>query len=97
MADQGATAIIGVGFAYSDAVNAVAPNYPKVNFAVVDGFDPDKKVNKNVAYFSFAANESLVPGGCGRRSGDQVQAGRLRRRCPQRPDQVRSRPATPPV
>jgi basic membrane protein A len=58
MADQGATAIIGVGFAYSDAVNAVAPNYPKVNFAVVDGFDPDKKANKNVAYFSFAANES---------------------------------------
>jgi basic membrane protein A len=58
MADQGATAIIGVGFAYSDAVNAVAPNYPNVSFSVVDGFDPDKKVNKNVAYFSFAANES---------------------------------------
>ena len=58
MADQGATAVIGVGFAYSDAVNAVAPKYPDVNFAVVDGFDPDKKVNKNVAYFSFAANES---------------------------------------
>jgi basic membrane protein A and related proteins len=58
MADQGATAIIGVGFAYSDAVNAVAPNYPKVSFAVVDGFDPDKTPNKNVAYFSFAANES---------------------------------------
>jgi basic membrane protein A len=58
MAENGATAIIGVGFAYSDAVNAVAPNYPKVNFAVVDGFDPDKTPNKNVAYFSFAANES---------------------------------------
>jgi basic membrane protein A len=58
MADQGATAIIGVGFAYSDAVNAVAPDYPKVNFGVVDGFDPDKKANPNVAYFSFAANES---------------------------------------
>ena len=58
MADNGATAIIGVGFAYSDAVNAVAPKYPKVNFAVVDGFDPDKKPNDNVAYFSFAANES---------------------------------------
>jgi basic membrane protein A and related proteins len=58
MADQGATAIIGVGFAYSDSVNAVAPKYPNVHFAVVDGFDPDKKVNKNVAYFSFAANES---------------------------------------
>ena len=58
MADNGATAFIGVGFAYSDAVNAVAPKYPKVNFAVVDGFDPDKKANPNVAYFSFAANES---------------------------------------
>ena len=58
MADAGATAVIGVGFAYSDAVNAVAPDYPKVNFGVVDGFDPDKTPNDNVAYFSFAANES---------------------------------------
>jgi basic membrane protein A and related proteins len=58
MADGGATAVIGVGFAYSDAINAVAPDYPKVNFGVVDGFDPDKKANTNVAYFSFAANES---------------------------------------
>jgi basic membrane protein A len=58
MADQGATAVIGVGFAYSDAINAVAPKYPKVHFAVVDGFDPDKKANPNVAYFSFAANQS---------------------------------------
>jgi basic membrane protein A len=58
MAEAGATAVIGVGFAYSDAINAVAPKYPDVSFAVVDGFDPDKKTNKNVAYFSFAANES---------------------------------------
>ena len=58
MAEAGATGIIGVGFAYSDAVNAVAPDYPKVNFAVVDGYDPDKKVNANVAYLTFAANES---------------------------------------
>ncbi|TIC84292.1 BMP family ABC transporter substrate-binding protein [Nocardioides sp. GY 10127] len=58
MADAGATAIIGVGFAYSDSVNAVAPDYPDVNFAVVDGYDPDSKANDNVAYFSFAANES---------------------------------------
>jgi basic membrane protein A len=58
MADNGATAVIGVGFAYSDAVNAVAPNYPKVSFAVVDGFDPDKTPNMIVAYFSVAANES---------------------------------------
>jgi basic membrane protein A len=58
MADAGATAIIGVGFAYSDSVNAVAPDYPDVAFGVVDGFDPDDKANDNVAYFSFAANEA---------------------------------------
>ncbi|MGZ4454575.1 MAG: BMP family lipoprotein [Nocardioides sp.] len=58
MADAGATAVIGVGFAYSDAINAVAPDYPKVAFGVVDGFDPDKTPNDNVAYFSFAANQS---------------------------------------
>jgi basic membrane protein A len=58
MADQGATAVIGVGFSYSTAMNVVAPKYPNVHFAVVDGFDPDKKANANVAYFSFAANES---------------------------------------
>jgi basic membrane protein A len=57
MADGGATAIMGVGFAYSDSVNAVAPDYPKVNFAVVDGFDPDAKPNKNVAYLTFAAEQ----------------------------------------
>jgi basic membrane protein A len=58
MADAGSTAIIGVGFAYSDSVNAVAPDYPDVAFGVVDGFDPDDKPNDNVAYFSFAANEA---------------------------------------
>jgi basic membrane protein A and related proteins len=57
MADAGAVAIVGVGFAYSDSVNAVAPDYPKVNFAVVDGFDPDTKPNKNVAYLTFAAEQ----------------------------------------
>jgi basic membrane protein A len=57
MADQGYSPIIGVGFAYSEAVNAVAPDYPKINFAVVDGFDPDTKPNDNVAYLGFAENE----------------------------------------
>ena len=57
MADGGATAIIGVGFAYSDSVNKVAPDYPEVNFSVVDGFDPDTTANANVAYLGFAENE----------------------------------------
>ena len=57
MADGGYSPIIGVGFAYSDAVNAVAPDYPDVSFGVVDGFDPDKEPNENVAYLGFAENE----------------------------------------
>jgi basic membrane protein A len=57
MADAGDNPVVAVGFAYSNSVNAVAPSYPKVNFAVIDGFDPDKKVNKNVAYLGFAENE----------------------------------------
>lgn len=57
MADGGYSPIIGVGFAYSDAVNAVAPDYPDVSFGVIDGFDPDKEANDNVAYLGFAENE----------------------------------------
>jgi len=58
LADKGANAIVGVGFLYSNAVNTVAPQYPNVNFLVVDGFDPDKSLNKNVAYDAFAPQES---------------------------------------
>ena len=43
MADAGYSPIMAIGFSYSDAVNAVAPDYPDINFAVVDGFDPDKR------------------------------------------------------
>jgi basic membrane protein A and related proteins len=57
MADAGMNPIIGVGFAYSDAVNAVAPNYPDISFGVIDGFDPDTDANANVAYLGFAENE----------------------------------------
>jgi basic membrane protein A len=57
LADAGANPIIGVGFSYSDSVNVVAPDYPKVSFAVIDGFDPDKTPNSNVAYLGFAENE----------------------------------------
>ncbi|WP_243395253.1 BMP family lipoprotein [Nocardioides currus] len=57
MADQGYNPIVGVGFAYSEAVNAVAPDYPDINFGVIDGFDPDDEANDNVAYLGFAENE----------------------------------------
>ena len=57
MAEDGATAIVGVGFAYSESVNAVAPDFPEVNFAVIDGFDPDDTANDNVAYLGFAEEQ----------------------------------------
>jgi basic membrane protein A and related proteins len=57
LADAGMNPIIGVGFAYSDSVNVVAPDYPEVSFAVIDGFDPDEEANDNVAYLGFAENQ----------------------------------------
>ena len=57
-ADDGYNVIVGVGFAYSDSVDKVAPEYPNVSFAVIDGFDPtEDDVNCNVAYLTFAENE----------------------------------------
>jgi len=40
MADAGFNPIIGVGFAYSDSVDAVSDEYKDISFGVVDGFDP---------------------------------------------------------
>ena len=62
MADGGYNPIIGIGFSYSDSVDVVAPDYPGVNFAVVDGFDPTSNKdgssnNDNVAYLGFSENE----------------------------------------
>ncbi|MGL5825075.1 MAG: BMP family lipoprotein [Nocardioides sp.] len=57
LADAGMNPIIGVGFAYSGSVNVVAPDYPEVSFAVIDGFDPDEEPNENVAYLGFAENQ----------------------------------------
>jgi basic membrane protein A len=57
MAELGDNPVIGVGFSYSISVNKVAPSYPKTSFAVIDGFDPDKKPNANVAYLGFTENE----------------------------------------
>ncbi|RHW28823.1 BMP family ABC transporter substrate-binding protein [Nocardioides immobilis] len=57
MADQGLNPIIGVGFAYSESVNAVAPDFPDISFAVIDGFDPDTEPNDNVAYLGFAEEQ----------------------------------------
>jgi basic membrane protein A len=57
MAEAGYNPVIGVGYAYSDSMNVVAPDYPDISFGVIDGFDPDKVPNDNVAYLGFAENE----------------------------------------
>ena len=58
MADADMNPIIGVGFAYSEAVDKVSADYPDTNFAVIDGFDPTGDApNDNVAYLGFAENE----------------------------------------
>lgn len=57
LAEEGHNPIVGVGFAYSDAANAVAPDFPEISFAVVDGFDPDAEPNDNVAYLGFAEEQ----------------------------------------
>jgi len=67
MAEAGYNPVIAVGFAYSPAVNKVAPDFPEVSFGVIDGSDPDADpatgeipadlVNENVAYLGFAEHE----------------------------------------
>jgi basic membrane protein A len=58
LAEEGHNPIIGTGFAYSLSVDAVAPDFPEVNFGVIDGFDPTPdEPNDNVAYLGFAEHE----------------------------------------
>ena len=59
LAEAGYETIIGVGFIYSVATYEVAPDYPDVNFGIIDGFNPteSQKDLRNVANINFAANE----------------------------------------
>ncbi|EIE97556.1 BMP family lipoprotein [Saccharomonospora glauca] len=54
MAEQGYDPIIAVGFAYADALNAVAPKYPDTHFAIVDDDSVDQP---NVTPLVFAEEE----------------------------------------
>jgi basic membrane protein A and related proteins len=55
LAKGGYNPVIAVGFAYANALKAVAPKYPKVNFAIVDDSSYQAA---NVANLTFAANEA---------------------------------------
>jgi basic membrane protein A len=55
LASEGRNPVVSVGFAYSEATAAIAPQFPNTQFAVVDGFIPDAP--KNVTFLGFAEHE----------------------------------------
>jgi basic membrane protein A and related proteins len=54
LADGGYNPVIAVGFAYADAVKAVAPQYPDVSFGLIDSTDA---TGDNVANLVFAEEQ----------------------------------------
>jgi len=66
LADAGMNLVIGVGFAFSPGINTIAPDYPDVNFMIVDGFATcgtacgltnDAEAIPNVADYTFKEQE----------------------------------------
>jgi basic membrane protein A and related proteins len=54
IASQGFDLVIGVGFLFTDAIKAVANEFPETKFAIVDGFIPDQP---NVSSLLFKEQE----------------------------------------
>jgi basic membrane protein A len=54
LAEGGYNPVIAVGFAYADAVKAVAPQYPDVNFGLIDSTDT---TGPNIANLVFAEEQ----------------------------------------
>jgi basic membrane protein A len=57
LADQGFDLIIANGFAFSEGIAEVAPNYPDTNFAITDGFATALNAQPNVADLTFKEHE----------------------------------------
>ncbi len=58
LAEAGHEAIVAVGFIYGASVYTVAPDYPDVNFGIIDGAPPEGvDLLPNVANIGFAANQ----------------------------------------
>jgi basic membrane protein A len=66
LADAGMNIVIGVGFSFSPGINTIAPDYPDVNFMIVDGFATcgtacgltnDAEAIPNVADYTFKEQE----------------------------------------
>lgn len=54
IAGQGFDLVFGIGFLFTDAIKAVADEFPKTKFAIIDGFIPDKP---NVSSILFTEHE----------------------------------------
>ncbi|MCU1604918.1 MAG: ABC-type transport system substrate-binding protein [Modestobacter sp.] len=61
LADGGYNPVVAVGFAYGDVIGAVAKQYPKTTFAIIDSTGVG--VADNVTGLQFAANEGSFLGG----------------------------------
>ena len=59
LADQGFDLILGIGFAFSEGVADIAPDYPDQNFAIVDGFATfvNEEEEPNIADLTFKEHE----------------------------------------
>lgn len=56
-AEQGYNLVIANGFLFTDALIAVAPQFPNTKFALTDGYIPDLTDTSNVVCWAFAENE----------------------------------------
>ena len=66
LSDAGFDLVVGVGFAFSDGINTIAPDYPDTSFMIVDGFATcgtacgltnDADAIPNVADYTFQEHE----------------------------------------
>jgi len=58
LAEGGYNLIFAVGFMYTDSVVKVAKDFPKVHFALIDGYTPNLDASSNITCLSFAADQS---------------------------------------
>ncbi len=57
LVDDGATAIVAVGFAYAGPLGTVAKANPKINFAIIDDYTVGTDTGPNIANLTFAEEQ----------------------------------------
>lgn len=54
---EGFDLVFGVGFAFEEAMESTAPDFPDVNYGFIDGFLPDLDADSNVVALGFSEHE----------------------------------------